>query len=102
MDIWVAFAAGRLISEMQTDTFSEAAVNAAERLSRYCKTALIVTVLSQLCFNLLQLVFTGSLRVLSSELQLPVVSVVFVLAVLLLSRYLSESKRLKDENDMFV
>ena len=59
-----------------------------------------MTVLSH-GFNLLQFVFTGSLRVLSSELQLPVVSVVSYWPSRS-SRYLSESKRLKDENDMFV
>lgn len=101
-DLWIVFAAGRLVSELQTDRYSDASVAWAAGLSRTCKIALIVTILSQIVFNLLQLVFTKSLMVMNSQVSIPVLSVVFVLAVLLIARYLAESKRLKDENDMFV
>lgn len=102
MDIVVVFFAGRLLSELQTDRYSEASVASADRLSRICKISLVVTILSQIFFNSLQLLFSARLMVMNSQIQLPVLSVLFVLAVLLLSRYLAESKRLKDENDMFV
>ena len=37
-----------------------------------------------------------------SNLKIPVFSVAFMLAVLLLTRFVSENKQLKDDNDMFI
>ncbi len=102
MDIVIVYAAGRLVTEMQTDRYSAAAVASAGRLSNCCKIALIVTILTQIAFNLLQLLFAKYLNVLNSQIQLPVLSVVFVLVILLISRFLAESKQLKDENDMYI
>jgi hypothetical protein len=102
MDIVIVFYAGRFLSELRDDRYSDASVASAGRLSRWCKIALIVMVLSQIAFNLLQLLFAGDLHVMNSRVNIPVLSVLFVLAVLLLSRYLAESKKLKDDNDMFI
>ncbi len=99
LDVWVAFSALDLLTG---ELYSEPAVKAAETLARRCGRALTWTVLSNGCFNLLQLLFARKLRVISGTVQLPVLSVAFVLAALLLARLLRENKRLKDDNDLFV
>jgi hypothetical protein len=40
--------------------------------------------------------------VINGTVQIPVLTIAFVLAVLLLSRFIAENKRLKDDNDMFI
>jgi hypothetical protein len=102
LDIVVVFAALRLLDEMRNERYSAAAVAAAGRMSRLCAVALTITILSNIAFNLLQLLFASSLMVMNHSVQIPVLSILFVLAALLLTRFVMESKQLKDENDAFI
>lgn len=102
MNIVIVMAAGRLISDVREDRYSEASIASVSRLSCYCRNALVITILSQILFNILQLLFARHLMVMNSQVSIPVLSVVFVLAILLISRFLSESKQLKDDNDMII
>lgn len=101
-DVLVALAALRLLEDMGADRYSAASVEGANRLARLCGTALGATVLSGIGFNLLQLLFARKLLVINSSVQIPVVSLAFVLAVLLVTRFIEENKGLKDDNDMFI
>ena len=100
--ILIAFAALRLLGELQTDRYSAETVAAAERIPRLCIAALVATVLANIGFNLLQLLFAKSLLVVNESVQVPLFSIAFVLAALLLTRLVTENKQLKDDNDLFV
>ncbi len=102
LDIFIVFAAIRLLNEMRTDRYSNETVVAAERLSRLCSVVLTVAVLSNITFNLLELMFAKSLMILTTTVQIPVLSILFILGVLLLTRFVAENKQLKDENDQFI
>lgn len=102
VNVVVVFAALQLLHEMQTNRYSAETMEATERMSRLCSMSLGVTVLSNIGFNLLQLLFLKSLAVVSSSVQIPVFSIAFVLAALLLTRFVAENKQLKDDNDMFI
>jgi hypothetical protein len=102
LDVWVIFAALRLLDAVRADRYSEGAVAATTRLSRYCAVALVVTVLTNMGFNLLQLLFAKMLRSVNVSVSIPIFSIVFVLAALLLTRFVAENKQLKDENDAFI
>jgi len=102
LNMVVVFAALRLLGEMRTDRYSEGALSAAGRMSRLCAAALVTTVLANIVFNLLQLLFAKSLMVINGSLQIPVFSIIFVLAALLMTRLIAENKQLKDDNDMFI
>lgn len=102
LDIFVVFAALHLLDEIRKDRYSDETVAAAEHMSRLCAIVLIVTTLSNVIFNLLQLLFAKSLMVVNSTVQIPVISILFVLAALLLTRFIIENKQLKDENDQFI
>ncbi len=101
-NIFVVRAALGLLDEMRVDRYSGASVAQSIRLARLCRTALAATVLAGIAFNLLQLIFAGRLLVVNSSVQIPVLSIAFVLAVLLVARFIEENKRLKDDNDMFI
>ncbi len=102
LNVLVVFAALELLDELSADRYSEATVNASEKLSRLCGMALAVIVISNIGFNLLQLVFIKMLAVMNGSVQIPLISVAFTLAVLLLAQYIKENKQLKDDNDMFI
>lgn len=102
LDVFVVFAALRLLEELRAGRYSEESVAAARRLSKLCGGVLGATVLVSMAFNLLQLLFAKALLVIHSTVQIPVFSITFVLAVLLLARFVAENKQLKDDNDLFV
>jgi hypothetical protein len=101
-NVLVVFAALQLLSEMRSNRYSNSSAEAAGKLSRLCGLALSVTVLSNIAFNLLQIPFAKMLMVINSSVQIPILSIAFLLAVLLLARFISENKQLKDDNDMFI
>ena len=51
---------------------------------------------------LLQFAFMKTLLVVNGSVQIPILSMAFVLAALLLAQYIKENKQLKDDNDMFI
>jgi len=102
LNIAVVFAALRLLSAFKVDPYSQNTVAAAEGMSRMCGVVLVITVLSVTAFNVLQLIFASRLFVINTQLHFPVVSVLFVLGALLLTRYIAQNKQIKDENDRFV
>lgn len=101
-DVLVTFVSLNLLKNMKEDRYSEETMLTATRLSRVCKISLITSVLLNIGFNLIQLLFIKKLMVVNGSVELPILSAAFVLAVLLLSQSMRENKELKDDNDMFI
>lgn len=99
LDVWVLFAA---LDVTAAERYSEEMTEAADRLAKRCGAALTWTVLTNCGFNLLQLLFARKLHVVNGVVLLPVYSVAFTLAALLLARLLKENRELKADNDLFV
>ncbi|HHY81299.1 MAG TPA: hypothetical protein GX505_01300 [Clostridiales bacterium] len=102
LDIFVVFASLDLLDEISADFYSYESVKSAGRLSHICRITLVATVLTNTAFNLIQLIFAKRLMVINNSVHIPFLSVIFVLAVLILARYIEENKKLKDYNDMFI
>ena len=64
--------------------------------------SVMATIVADILFNLLQLFFQKQLYQINYVVQVPVFSIVFVLAVLLFARYIKEMQELKEENDLFI
>ena len=71
-------------------------------MATLCRKALVAVVLTNVGFNLLQMLFADSLLIIDGFLYLPLFSVAFVLAALLLARFLAENRQLKQDNDLFI
>ena len=91
-----------LLAERRQDPYSQEAGEAAQTLSRLCVVSLRLTILVTVALNLLQLVCMGSLYTVHITVLLPVLSIVFVLAVLLLTQLMGENRQLKEDNDLFI
>lgn len=102
LDLAVVFAANTLLAQLGKDRYAEEAVSAARGLSRLCGISLSISLLANAFFNIIQLLFIKKLLVMNSMVQIPLISIVFVLGVLLLSRYISENQELKTDNDSFI
>lgn len=102
LNMAVVFAGLSLLRELAHDRHSDAAVAAAETLSRCCCVALGGTVMTNAAFNVLQLLFARQLGQVNGVVQIPVLSIAFVLAALLFSRLVAENKALKEDNDSII
>jgi hypothetical protein len=102
LDMLIVFAGISLLDAIAANRYSEETVLAAEKLTRLCKSALIITALSNAAFNALQLLFAGSLNVINGFVRIPIFSIAFVLAALIFSRFVSEDRELKADNDSII
>lgn len=102
LDILIVFAFQSMLQKLGKDSYSEGAMEAAEKLSKICGISLKVTILSTIVFNLLQLLCAKNLRVMNGFVNIPILSIVLVLVALLMAKLVTEGKRLKDDNDMFI
>lgn len=102
LNVFVVFSALNLLDEMHKDQYSSGTVMAAQRMSRVCVRALTITTLSGIGFNVLQSLLMQSLRSIDSTVEIPLMSILFILAALLLTRFITENRRLKEENEQFI
>ncbi len=102
LDILIVFACQHMLQQLGKEAYCEETIKAAEKLAKVCGISLKVTILSILVFNLLQLLCAKNLRVLNGFVNIPILSIVLVLAALLVAKLVTEGKRLKDDNDMFI
>lgn len=102
LDIMIIFAALALLRALVDDRYADAALAAASRLAHLCGVSLVATILTNVGFNLLNLLFIKRLLVVDHVVQIPLFSILFTLAALLLAQFIRENKRLKDDNDLFI
>ncbi|MEA4966096.1 MAG: hypothetical protein VB055_09780 [Oscillospiraceae bacterium] len=102
LDILIVLAILNLLEALLRDRYSEETESEARKLSRICALALIVTVSSNLAFHLLQLLWMRHLSVVNTFVNLPLTSILFALATLLLAQWIRENKQLKEDNDRFI
>ena len=81
---------------------SERLVPAAEGLSRSCCRALCITVALTTVCNLIQVILARFLTNLSFRAEIPVLSLVLTVLLLLFARLVIENKKLRDDNSLFI
>lgn len=102
MDLVAAYFAVLMLEALAKNRYSEEAICTVRRLAGFCRTALAVTVGAEMAFHVLQLLLHRRLYQVDIVIRFPVLSIVFVLAMLLAARYLQEDQRLKQEHDLFI
>ena len=101
-NVFIVFKVMDLLAELNEDNYSDKSSALADNLSRWCIKALSITVVSNIIFNIIQLVMIKKLLVIESMVQIPIFSIVFVLATLLMAKYINENRKLKSDNDLFI
>ena len=64
--------------------------------------ALAATVLTELCWNLYQLIWIQEIENVNITVNLPLMSMAFFLGAMLLARLIEKSRRLQEDNDLFI
>lgn len=101
-DMRIVFLAERLLASLGEDRYSDESVRLADSLAGFCAKALEATVALDVTFNVLQVFLRRSLCQMDLVIHVPVISIVFVLAVLLFARYVREDQKLKREHDLII
>ena len=91
-----------LLGSAGNGLFSEEVGIQVQKIYQWSKRFLAVILFSQMIINLLQLLFARKLLDTHFHVTLPLDEIVKVLALLLLSRFYIESRRIKEENEMFI
>lgn len=91
-----------LLELLQSEGYTETLIAAAENLSRRCGRMLMLVVLSNVCFNVVQLLFIRNLRNVSTVVRMPLDILLLVVGMLLIARFIRSHKALLDENDSFI
>lgn len=86
----------------EAEDFGEAPVKWMERLKKYSRYFLIVILLTNVGFNVLQLLVGKHLSDTHYTAFLPLREIIVVLAVLLMSRFYLAGKQIKDDNNLFI
>ena len=103
--IWEILILGKilkLVKELGEDRFSEQVVKIFDKLGTMCKQMLGVTVGLNMGFAILQVMFRNVLYQINMDVTIPLVSIVLVLVVMMISKYVKETQQMKEELDMFV
>ena len=91
-----------LFDEIRKDRFSEETMKKAHALTRLSVKVMGAIVLSGMGIHILQLIFMKEILSIHGTLVIPVMPMIFVLGVLLATQFVSENKRLKEDNDLFI
>lgn len=102
LDILIIFGGMKLLEVMKKDKYSEECVAAAEKLAKICIFSLVITMLSGLALNVLQVLLRNQLNDVNLVITIPAFSIMFALIVLLLAKYIRETQKVKQELDMFI
>lgn len=102
LDILIIFGGMKLLEAMKTDKYAKECVAAAEKLATICIFSLVITMLSGLALNVLQVLLRNQLNDVNLVITIPVFSIMFALIVLLLAKYIRETQKVKQELDMFI
>lgn len=86
----------------EQNSFNEDSLKQVKRLKKLSACSLGAVLGTNVCVNLLQLVFARYIYSSNHTLVFPIKHVIFILGVLMLSRFWLESKKLKDDNTLFI
>lgn len=102
LDIVIVFAGMKLLDTMKRDTYSDEAVVAVEKLANICTYSLVISMISGLVMNVLQVLSRNYLENVNLVITVPIFSIMFAFIVLLLAKYIRETQKVKEELDMFI
>ena len=91
-----------IVKELGENRYSEKVINGFEKLGNTCKQMLVATMGLNMGYAVLQVVFRNRLYEINMDVNVPIASIVLVLAVMLVAKYMKETQKMKEELDMFI
>lgn len=91
-----------LLREFDIHHISEKAMKLIQQISKYCVNALFVIVGANIAYQLLQIIFIRYAYIITNSIDIPLLPIIFLLIVLLFTHYVEETKKINEENEMFI
>lgn len=101
LDIAVTLSALTLLDALLSEKDCDVA-KPADNLSKLCCISLGIVTASAAILNVFQLTFAQHLSDIAVTVDIPIMSLAFVLAALLAARLIAENRRLQNDNDLFI
>lgn len=98
----LAYYAMGLVEELNLNRYSEKVVALSGKLFELSSYALGILIFSNIFYNLYQLINRSKLQNINAHVFFPISSTLFVLGILLFTKYIEEGRRIKEDNDLFV
>jgi len=98
----VVFFCIKVLKELLRDAYSEQAVVMIKKIGLLCKRSLITVAIMVMVVNVLQLMFAAQIYNIHIVVAIPVFSILFLLVIHVMARYIEENQRLKKDNDLFI
>lgn len=103
LDIAVISAGISLIDSILANKASDEISYFAHRLSKRCITSLLIIIAASFLYNFVQIILSPVVfSDIFVKIDIPVFSICFVLMILLISKLVTENKKLKEDNDLFI
>lgn len=102
LELMICMVAICFLHSCEQSSFNEDSLKQVKRLKKISACSLGAVLGTNVCVNLLQLVFARYIYSSNYTLVFPIKHVIFMLGVLMLSRFWLESKKLKDDNSLFI
>lgn len=92
----------KLLNHLAEDWLSDDAISLSRKLTRHCRNSLVFTLVGPIFLNLLQLLLMKQLLYVSMKVNLPLLEMIIVLACYVLSHFLIQSKKIREDNELFI
>lgn len=102
MTVGIIASVQNLIGELDVKSLSDRVVTKAGRISVFCVVAIVTHIILNIVFNLSQLFAVQELYVINGLVNIPVMLVVFMMIFMVVAQFITDARRIKEENDMFI
>lgn len=102
LDVLVIFAIISLFTEQMNNSYSKEAIKAVDRVSSLCVYTLYISVVLNIVTNVLQLSVLRFINSFTATIEIPFGAILFTITALLVSQYIKDNTRLKEDNDLFI
>jgi hypothetical protein len=98
----IVFSCLRVLSCFALDRYSDNTIHSAEKLSSLCMVSLKTSAVVTALYSVIQLRFISELSDINFSINTPLAPLCFILLTLIITKFLRDSKELKEDNDSFI
>lgn len=102
LDTIIVFWCIKTLKELLLDSYSEKSVLMIHKVTQLCRKSLVIVLISGVMFNFAQMLFSNQLYQMNIVVNIPLFSILFMLVIHLLAKYIEENQRLKEDNELFI
>lgn len=98
----IIFFCVQVLGVLLEEGYCEKASVLLKKVTDLCKKALVLVLVLSMGFNLLQLFLSNQLYQINLEISIPLFAVLFLLSVHMMTSYIEENQKLKEDNELFI